>query len=103
MNFRYFCLDTPKKNQGGVNYYQHFRKDFIRPYGLTHGEDSFKDTTLANRLKTFNCEFLLRPNVGISEFSETVLENAKYIKENLQIFDKGAIERFLSKPAWLTD
>ena len=54
-------------------------------------------------MKAFNCELLLRPIVGISEFSETVLENAKYIKENLQIFDVGAIERFLSKPPWLTD
>ena len=33
----------------------------------------------------------------MSEFSETVLENAKYIKENLQIFNVEAIERFLSK------
>ena len=54
-------------------------------------------------MKVFNYELLLRPIVGISEFSETVLENAKYIKENLQIFDVGAIERFLSKPPWLTD
>ena len=58
----------------------------MRPYGLVHPEDSFQDTTIANRLKFFNCEFLLRPNVGISEFSETVLENAKYIKENIENF-----------------
>ena len=69
----------------------------MRLYGLVHGEDSFKDITLPNRLKAFNFEFLLRPNVGMSEFTETVLENAKYIKENLQIFDVEAIERFLSK------
>ena len=95
--FPIFCLDTPKKNQGGVNFYQHFRKDYVRPYGLTHAEDSFQDTTVANRLKSFNCEFLLRPNVGISEFSETVLENAKYIKENMEIFDAEAIQKFLRK------
>ena len=33
----------------------------------------------------------------MSEFTETVLENAKYIKENLQIFDVEAIERFLNE------
>ena len=35
--------------------------------------------------------------MGISEFSKTVLENAKYIKENLEIFDAEAIEQFLTK------
>lgn len=80
-------LDTPKKNQGGDNYYQHFRKDFIIPYGLAHARESFRDTTLANCLKSFNCEFLLRPHIGISEFSETMTENATYIKENSDIFD----------------
>ena len=33
---RYCFLDTPKKNQGGVNNYQHFRKDFVYSYGLAH-------------------------------------------------------------------
>ena len=94
----YCFLDTPKKNQGGLNYYQHFRKDFIKPYGLAHSGDSFKDTTLVNRLKSFNCEFFLRPHIGLSEFSETVLENSKYIRENLDIFDvEEAIKRFLNK------
>ena len=48
-------------------------------------------------MKSFNCEFFWRPDVGISEFSKTVLENAKYIKENLEIFDAEAIEQFLTK------
>ena len=93
--FLYCYLDTPKKNQGGVNYYQHLRKDFIKPYGLAHGEGSFKDTTLVNRLKSFNYEFFLRPHVGLSEFSETIIENTQYIKENLDISDVEAIQRFL--------
>lgn len=88
-----FCyLDSPKKNQGGVNYYQHFRKDFIKPHGLAHGKDSFKDTTLVNRLKSFNWKFFHRPHAELSEF-----ENAKYVKENLDIFDIEAIQRFLNK------
>ena len=86
-----------QKNQGGVNYYQHFRKDFIKSYGLAHSGDSFKDTTLVNRLKSFNCEFFLRPHIGLSEFSETVLENSKHVRENLDIFDVGVIKRFLNK------
>ena len=33
----------------------------------------------------------------LSEFSETVIENANYIPENLEIFDVQAIQRFLNK------
>ena len=93
-----FYLDTPKKSQTGVNYYQHFRKGFFRPYGLAH-----TDSTIAKRLKAFNCEFLVRPNIGISEFSKTILENAKYIRENLEIFDVEAIQRFLVKTDGIVD
>ena len=39
----------------------------------------------------------MRPHVGLSEFSETVIENAKYIRENLEIFDIEVIQRFLNK------
>ena len=90
-------VDTPKKNDGGVNYYQHFHKDFIRPYGLAHTEKSFVDSTLAKRLETINCEFMLRPHIGVSEFMKTVTENCKYITGNLEIFDVEAIKKFLHK------
>lgn len=52
-----------------------FIKHFIRPYELLHFAESIADTTLGNRLKTINCEFMLRPHVGFSEISETVTEN----------------------------
>ena len=39
----------------------------------------------------------MRPHVGLSEFSETVIENAKYIRENLEILDIEVIQRFLNK------
>ena len=93
----YCFLDTAKKNQGGANYYQQFRKDFIKPDGPAHSEESFKDTTLVKRLKSFNCEFVMRPRVGLSEFSKTVMENAKYVRENLEIFNIEVIQRFLNK------
>ena len=41
--------------------------------------------------------------MGISEFSKTVLENAKYIKENLEIFDAEAIEQFLTKTSGIME
>ena len=90
-------IDTPKKSDGGVNYYQHFRKDFIRPYGLAHSADAFDDTTLAKRLKPINCEFMLRPHIAFSEFCETITENCKYVSENLDIFEVEANKKFLGK------
>ena len=39
----------------------------------------------------------MRPHVRLSEFSGTVMENANYVRENLEIFDIEAIQRFLNK------
>ena len=39
----------------------------------------------------------MRPHVRLSEFSGTVMENAKYVRENLEISDIEAIQRFLNK------
>ena len=35
--------------------------------------------------------------MGLSEFSETAMENAKYVRENLEIFNIEVIQRFLNK------
>ena len=39
----------------------------------------------------------MRPHLGLSQFSETVIENSKYVRENLDMFDVEAIKRFLNK------
>ena len=39
----------------------------------------------------------MRPRVGLSEFSKIVMENAKYVRENLEIFNIEVIQRFLNK------
>ena len=39
----------------------------------------------------------MRPHVRLSEFSGTVMENANYVRENLDIFDIEAIQSFLNK------
>ena len=44
-----------------------------------------------------NCEFLVRPLVGLSEFADTVLKNADYISANVNDFDISQIQRFLNK------
>ena len=80
-----------------MNSFNHFRKDFIRPYGLAHDQFSFHATTLSRRLNNVNCEFFLRPQVGISEFAETVPINLKYVEDNIEILDRESIQAFVKK------
>ena len=94
----YAFLDTPRKRKdSGAKFFNHFRKDFIRPYGLAHDQSSFDPATLSRRLNNINCEFFMRPQIAISEFAETVPVNLKYIEENLKILDKDFIDAFIKK------
>lgn len=94
----YVFLDTPRKTEdSGVSYFTHFRKDFIRPYGLAHDKSSFDAATLSRRLNNINCEFFLPPQIAMSEFAETVPFNLKYIEEHLEILKKESINAFIKK------
>ena len=93
----FLILDTPKssgnrKEDKSVQYYNHFRKDFLRPYGLAHEESSFEDATITRRLNSYNCEFYLRPEVP-----DTVQQNLHYIRDNAEILDQRAISAFITK------
>ena len=90
-------LDTPKKKKDSVAYFNHFRKDFIRPYGLVHHAQIFDAVTLSQRLNNFNCEFFILPQIAISEFAETLSANLKYIEENVEILEPKSIQVFLKK------
>ena len=55
-------LDTPSmKDDNSVNFFNHLRKDFLRPYGLVHDALAYKDSTLMRRLNSYSCKFFLRP------------------------------------------
>ena len=78
-------LDAPKKrDDAGVSYFNHFRKDFIRTYGLAHSEPPFDLSSLSHRLNNINCEFYLRLQIATSEFAKTIPANLNYIEENLK-------------------
>lgn len=66
----------------GAHYFQHFPKNFLRPYGLADPEikkDVFK------RASPLNCEWLTCPKVGLSEFADTITKNFSFLTEcNLQ-------------------
>ena len=40
---------------------------------------------------------MLRPHIGLLRFSETIKQNSKYIRENIEIFYPEAILKFLQK------
>ena len=90
-------LDTPKKTENSVPYFNHFRKDFIRPYGLAHDAQSFDEATPTRRLNNFNCGFFTRPHVAISEFAETFSANLTYMEQNLETLEPKSVEVFLKK------
>ena len=78
-----------------MSLFNHFRKDFICPYGLAHNETVFDPAS--RRLNNINCEFYLRLQIAISEFTETVPANLQYVEENLEILDKESISVFKRK------
>ena len=95
---QYIISNTPrKKEDNGVSFFKHFRKDFIRPYGLAHNETAFDAATFSRRLNNVNCEFYLRPQIAISEFAETIPVNLKYIEEKLDNLAKESISGFIRK------
>lgn len=79
-----------------VNYYYHFPKDCVKPYGLAHEEGYFQDAHMAKVLKSINCELLCRPSIGWSEMAQTVDENFEFVNSNMaEILE--ALPRFLKK------
>ena len=95
--FLKLILDAQKKKEVSVGFFNHFRKDFIHPYGLAHDSQSFEVVTLSQRMNNLNCEFYIRSQIAISEFVETVSVNLKYMEENMEILQPKPIEAFLKK------
>ena len=90
-------LDTPKKKEDLVPYFNHFRNEFIRPYGLSYDAKSFNAARLSQRLNNFNCHIFIGPQIAISEFAEALSANLKYIEENIKILEPKSIQVFLKK------
>lgn len=64
---------SPDKTTNAVNYLVQYAKMFVAPYGEA---DAAPDkASVFRKLKPFNCEWMLRPKVAMSEFSATLLEN----------------------------
>ena len=82
---------TPSK-QYRVRYFDHFFKNFIRPYG--RASEILSDDIFNKRLTNFNCEFLNRPGFSFSEMSESLPMAWDVVKEKLNMIQKKHINKF---------
>ena len=81
----------PQKTPG-VLYFNHFPKNFLRPYGRAEGMPS-KEKTLS-RLQPEGCEWLRRPNIAISELAATMQGNTDLLKEKADFFTTESLASF---------
>jgi len=72
-----------------VQYFNHFPKDFLRPYGPATEDGATTKEMIHKRLRTMNCEWLCRPSVAASELSDSISHNSQVLS-SLQIFHRGA-------------
>ena len=71
-------------------------KDFVKPYRLAYDADNFSDDSFHQRINTINCKYVVRPHVAISEFTDTILANAEYLEENMEVLE-DSLQAFLTK------
>lgn len=71
--------NTPQNTSKAVSYAKHFLQSFLSPYGQALG--TMSDDKILNRLQFFTCEWLNRPAVAMSEFSETMTKNLNVLKQ----------------------
>ena len=101
--------NTPLKSPGspkGVGFFNQFVRHFIRPYG--EADDAPSEETVIRRIKPFNCEWLIRPKVAVSETAATILENAKLFDENGgeysgDILNEKFLQAFAEKFSFIQD
>ena len=68
---------------------------FIFPKDLTAIISNGSISTLSRRLNSYNCEFYPRPEVAISEFPETVIQNTEYLEKNADFLDMTSLNAFI--------
>ena len=63
----------------GITYFQHFPANFITPYG--EAKDLPDDVSLLKRVTPRNCEWLNRPETGMSEMAVTIDEHLELLSK----------------------
>ena len=74
-------LTTPKK----IAYFSHYPHYFMKPY---KGQDVVENNDLLlSKLNSKNCEWMIRPDVALSESSQSILENLDQVTQSQLITD----------------
>ena len=80
---------SPLSSQRVVNYFNHFPRQRLIPYGQV--SESTPDKTMVDKANLINCEYLLRPKIGMSEFAETVQTNMFTVESKLENMNSDLI------------
>ena len=73
---------SPQKSANksvGVQWWQQFARSFITPYG--RADEAPEPSKIFRRLQPFTCEWLTRPDVALSEYSDTITSNLPILEE----------------------
>jgi hypothetical protein len=79
---QYSPAKSPSKSSAGVVWFSQALRNFITPYGLAKAAP--QPTEMIARLKPFTSEWLVRPNIAISEYAETISANLPFLRENAE-------------------
>ena len=84
-------MSTYKSPGKGVQYFGHFPKNVLRPYGPA--DEAPSDDKIFSRITSFNCEWLLRLDVALSEFASTVKNDVEILKQSNDVVRASEIDR----------
>ncbi|XP_065067645.1 uncharacterized protein LOC135693182 [Rhopilema esculentum] len=76
---------TQSKKGKGVGYFNHFPKNFLKPYGRV--ETYPPEQVALTSLRPEGCEWLRRPHVATSELCSTVTDNLEVLQKPSLLLD----------------
>ena len=83
-------MSSPSKSPcKGIQFFYHFLKNFWKPYGKAGHAPHMN--AIFNRLKLFNCEWLIHPKVALSELMATMMGNLNVLAEIPQLVNSETV------------
>ena len=86
---------SPQSGQRGVNYFNHFPRQRLIPYGQI--SEATSDKTMLDKANSINCEYLIRPKIAMSEFAETVQSNMNLLVHKCEKLDFESVSSHIYK------
>ena len=88
--------DEDSRKVRGIQYNQHYPKDFILPYGEAVKDSTVTEVDINKKFQPFTCKWLNRPGIAISESLDTLEKNIGAIaKMNKLLKNKPVINQYL--------